>query len=289
MAVYKRNYKPYAGPLTPEWSRLFAIPRQAWSGLFKQRFLTIFYVICFFYPLGCAVAIYLNHNLSSFTQFIPIPMKNLFSVDGSFFLKYTNFQGVLAFILTALVGPGLVSPDLTNGALPLYFCRPFSRTEYVVGKLLVLAGLLSYITWIPGLFLYGLQGSLEGWDWFVQNAWLAWSTFVVSIVWILLLSMLALALSAWVRWKVVAGALMMVVFFMGAGIGATINNVMHTENGGYLDLGSNLERFATAMFAIDLPAEGLTLGDSLAALCVAVAICIFLLMSKVRAYEVVRS
>ena len=289
MAVYKRNYKPYTGPLTPEWSRLFAIPRQAWGGLFKQRFLTIFYVVCFFYPIGCAIAIYLNHNLSSFTQFIPLPVKTLFDVDGKFFLRYTNFQGVLAFILTALVGPGLVSPDLTNGALPLYFCRPFSRTEYVVGKLLVLAGLLSYITWIPGVLLYGLQGSLEGWDWFVHNAWLAWSTFVVSVVWILLLSMLALALSAWVRWKVVAGALMMVVFFMGAGIAATINNVMHTENGGFLDLGANLERVATAMFAIDLPTEGLTLADSLSALGAAVAICIFLLMRKVKAYEVVRS
>ena len=119
MAVYKRNYKAYTGPLTPEWTRLFAIPRQAWKGLFKQRFLTIFYVVCFFYPLGCAVAMYLNHNLSSFTSFIPIPMKTLFDVDGKFFLRYTNFQGVLAFILTALVGPGLVSPDLTNGALPL--------------------------------------------------------------------------------------------------------------------------------------------------------------------------
>ncbi len=288
MAVYKRNYKAYTGPLTPEWTRLFAIPRQAWKGLFKQRFLTIFYVVCFFYPLGCAVAIYLNHNLSSLASFIPIPMKTLFDVDGKFFLRYTNFQGVLAFILTALVGPGLVSPDLTNGALPLYFCRPFSRTEYVIGKLLVLAGLLSYITWIPGVMLYGLQGSLEGWDWFVANAWLAWSTFVVSMIWILLLSMLALALSAWVRWKIVAGALMLVVFFMGAGISATINNVMNTESGGYLDLGSNLERVATAMFAIDLPTEGLTLVDSLSALGAAIAICVLLLMRKVKAYEVVR-
>jgi ABC-type transport system involved in multi-copper enzyme maturation permease subunit len=51
-----------------------------------------------------------------------------------------------AFLLTAFVGPGLISPDLGNNALVLYFCRPFSRTEYVAGKLLVLVKLLSYIT-----------------------------------------------------------------------------------------------------------------------------------------------
>ena len=61
-----------------------------------------------------------------------------------------DVQGVLAFVLTAFTGPGLISPDIANGALPLYFCRPFSRAEYVLGKTSVLAILLSQITWIPG-------------------------------------------------------------------------------------------------------------------------------------------
>ena len=56
--------------------------------------------------------------------------------------------------LTAFVGPGLVSPDLANSALPLYFCRPFSRAEYVLGKCAVSVQLLSLITWVPGLILF---------------------------------------------------------------------------------------------------------------------------------------
>ena len=40
----------------------------------------------------------------------------------------------MAYLLTAFVGPSLVSPDVSNNAMPLYFCRPFSRTEYVIGK-----------------------------------------------------------------------------------------------------------------------------------------------------------
>jgi uncharacterized membrane protein HdeD (DUF308 family) len=47
-------------------------------------------------------------------------------------------------------------------------------------------------------------------------------------IWVLILSLLALALSAWVKWKPAAGALMFGVFFVAAGFGATINGVQRT-------------------------------------------------------------
>ena len=40
--------------------------------------------------------------------------------------------------------------------MPLYLARPFSRTEYVLGKASTLVILLSLLTWIPGLFLFGV-------------------------------------------------------------------------------------------------------------------------------------
>ena len=50
-------------------------------------------------------------------------------------------------------------------------------------------------------------------------------------VWILMLALLALALSAWVKWKPAAGALMFGVFFVAAGFGAVINAVQRTNWG----------------------------------------------------------
>ena len=50
-----------------------------------------------------------------------------------------------------------MSPDLRNNGLPLYLSRPFSRTEYVLGKMSVLLILLSAITWVPGLLLFLFQ------------------------------------------------------------------------------------------------------------------------------------
>jgi len=100
------------------------------------------------------MGIYLAHNLSFLERFGAA--SQIGRIDSRFFFVFISVQGTLAFVLTAFAGPGLISPDIANGALPLYFCRPFSRAEYVLGKASVLAILLSQITWIPGLVLFGV-------------------------------------------------------------------------------------------------------------------------------------
>ncbi len=147
----------------------------------------------------------------------------MLSIDNKFFFRFVSAQGVLAFLLTAFTGPGLISPDLANGALPLYFCRPFSRAEYVLGKASVLAILLSQITWVPGLVLFMVQASLAGASWTWDNLWIAGSLVISSLIWIAILSLLAMALSAWVKWRIVAGALLLAVMFFGAGFAQAVN------------------------------------------------------------------
>jgi ABC-2 type transport system permease protein len=177
------------------------------ANLFRSKFLTALFVLCFFYPLMCLLMIYLAHSVS-FLQADGC-CHRVVSIDNKFFYHFISVQGGFAFLLTAFAGPGLISPDLANGALPLYFCRPFSRAEYVLGKSSVLAILLSQITWVPGLILFVMQASLAGASWTWSNLWIAGSLFVSSLIWIAILSLLAMALSAWVKWRIVAGALLL--------------------------------------------------------------------------------
>ncbi len=179
MAVYRRNYKPYAGRLTPEWSRCLVLFRYSRRNLFRSKFLTGLFVVCFFYPLACLLMIYLAHS-ASFLQQLGLPA-GVLTIDNKFFFHFISVQGGFAFILTAFAGPGLISPDLANGALPLYFCRPFSRAEYVLGKSSVLAILLSQITWVPGLVLFAMQAGLAGASWTWSNLWIAGSLIVSSL------------------------------------------------------------------------------------------------------------
>ena len=52
MAVYKRTYTTYSGPLTPPRTRFLVLPRYSYERLFQSRFLTGFLVACFFFPLA---------------------------------------------------------------------------------------------------------------------------------------------------------------------------------------------------------------------------------------------
>jgi len=286
MAVYKRSYKGYAGPLTPGWSRFLILTRFSYARLFQSKFLLMFFASSFFYPMACAAFIYVSHNLSFLTAF-NIPASEYLDINGRFFYYFCNVQGATAYLLTAFVGPSLISPDLVNGALPLFFCRPFSRLEYVAGKLTVLVCLLSVITWVPGLILFAIQSSLAGWSWTGGHLWMAGSILAGLLVWCVVLSLIALALSAWVKWRVSAGALVLAVYFAGAGFGSAINAVMRTSNGSLIDLVQVVHTVWSNLFRYDAGLE-MSPASAWIVLGSACLICLWLLARRIRAFEVVK-
>jgi ABC-2 type transport system permease protein len=285
MAVYRRSYKPYSGTLTAEWSRFLVLFRYSRRNLFRSKFLTVFFVLCFFWPIASLAWIYVA-NSASFLAKLGL-RSELVSIDNKFFLLFMSVQGVLAFLLTAFAGPGLISPDLANGALPLYFCRPFSRTEYVLGKSSVLGILLSEITWIPGVVLFLIQASFAGATWTWDNLWIAGRVILSSLILIAILSLLAMALSAWVKWRIVAGALLLAVMFFGAGFAQAINTVLRINAGHFFDLVYLMATVWTNLFLVDND-RAISAGEAWIAILVYCLFCLWLLLRKVRAYEVVR-
>ncbi len=285
MAVYRRTYSSYAGTLTPAWSRSLVLFRYSRRSLFRSKFQTALFVACFFYPVLCLASIYLANNLA-FLQRIGAPSQIL-TIDNRFFFYFMNVQGTLAFVLTAFAGPGLISTDLANGALPLYFCRPFSRAEYVLGKASVLGILLSQITWVPGTILFIVQATLAGHGWAWDHLWILGSLVLCSLIWIAILSLLAMALSAWVKWRIVAGALLLAMLFFGAGFAQAINAVLRTDSGYFFSLAYLIMAVWNSLFRIDVERAIPAMQAWIAILCYC-AICLALLLKKVRAYEVVR-
>jgi len=286
MAVYRRTYTSYSGPLTPAWSRSLVLFRYSRRKLFQSKLQTALFVLCFFYPLACLLMIYAANNLSVLERLGGLG-SSFIKIDNKFFLSFIEVQGVLAFVLTAFTGPGLISPDLANGALPLYLCRPFSRAEYILGKASVLAIVLSQITWIPGLVLFAVQSSLAGAGWTWNHLWIAGSMVLSSLLWIIVLSLLAMALSAWVKWRIVAGALLLGVMFFGAGFAQAVNAVLRTQSGHFLNIVYLMGTVWTSLFRVDMEGS-ITPPEAWIALLIYCAICLMLLVRRVRAYEVVK-
>ena len=227
MAVYERTYKRYAGAMTPQWTRFLVLPRFVFQDVFKSKLFLIFFISSFVFPVLMGGVIYLRHNASFLEAFPDFNLDDLLAIDAAFFRRILLVQFLFGFLLALFVGPGLVSRDLANNGLPLYLSRPVSRAEYVLGKFSVLAILLSAITWLLGWALFALEGNFAGWKWMVENARIAAAIFLGSWIWIVTVSLLALALSAWVRWRPVATFLMLMVPLAGdffGGLTPTVAN-----------------------------------------------------------------
>ena len=306
MAVYEQTYKRYAGKLTPEWSRFLIIPRHAYESIFSSKLFTAFFVICFLPTLIEAIFIYLHHNVTALT-IMQASVRDLLPIDNSFFRFFTYVQGIFAFFLAVLIGPPLVARDLRNNALPLYLCRPFSRTEYVMGKMSVILILLSAVTWVPQLILFFFQSYLQGFAWFKANLWIGSAIFLANLVWILLLALLTQTISALVKWRVVASGLLLGLFIVPSAFAQIINLLFQTRWGSLISLSNLMISVTDGLFGLFSRVTGsIAIRDfddnvvreiiliepplwvSWGALFVVCAICLALLSWKVKAYEVVK-
>lgn len=305
MAVLERSYKRYEGTLSPEWSRFLIIPRHALRHIFRSKLFTGLYVVAFVPFLVFAILIYLRHNAEALA-IMNLNLVNVLPIDASFFQVFVMVQGWIGFILAILIGPQQVSRDLTNNALPLYLCRPFNRTEYVVGKMSIVILLLSTISWVPGLILFLLQSYLEGWSWFVSNIPIASAIFLGSLVWIVLLALLTQTISAWVKWRIAASAGLIGLFFIPSVFAAILNELLETHWGNIISPARLIQNVWSGLFGTFVrqvtEVRGMRAGRVLSsvvmtepplwaswvALFMICAFCLLLLSRKVKAYEVVK-
>lgn len=295
MSVFKRTYRPFTGTPTSRAARFGVLLRYSLADVWSSRITNVLFVGCMV-PLFITMAtIYVMNNdairmlLSASSG--PGSVPNIV-MNEKYFLVVLSVQCWLALALTAWIGPRLVSLDFSNNALPILLSHPISRIEYVLAKFTVLMGFLSAVTWIPMLFLFGFQAFMSTKPWAGEHIHIATGSFIGSVVWIVLLSLLALAVSSWVRWRIVATGMIFATTFVPAGMGGVFNAVMRTHWGNLVNipymifalwqrfLHVPLPRFSTEG---SLPTSAMLL--SLAVMCVG---CAMALNARVRAREVVR-
>lgn len=235
MAIYKRTYKAYRGPLTPAWSRFSVLSRYGLSTLFASRAFTAYTVLCGVPFLVWATFIYVVHN-SAVQSLLNVQFGKTPPINSGTFMTFMGVQAFLSFILAAWAAPPAISKDFANNAVQLYLSRPISRAEYLVGKVSSLAGLLSFTTWIPALVLWVVQAQLQGNGWGWENLWLAGAIIIAGLLWIAVISLLSMALAVWVRWRIAATALIVAIPLLLPGLGEAFNLVLRVSWGKLLSL-----------------------------------------------------
>jgi ABC-2 type transport system permease protein len=280
--------------------RFTILPRYSFQTVLESKLMITFFSFCFLPHLVALLLIYLKYNSGALSS-LNLGFLQLLKIDGSFFLGLFTAETYLSLFLVTFVGPGLVAPDLANNALPIYLSRPFSKREYIIGKLSVLLILTSLITWVPGLLLIAVQSNEAGLSWLGDNLRIPAGVLAGSFIWIVTISLIALALSAWVKMRPAAIFALFGIFFITGAFGRMANTILDLDPafGLVIDLNATMKTLWSWLF-IGQTTYGLTslrgrLSDSHVPAWVSPLALLFfcvlalgLLIKKIRACEVVR-
>jgi hypothetical protein len=174
------------------------------------------------------------------------------------FLRYP--QGFVMVLLVGSIAPGLIAKDVQSKAFLLYFSRPLTRVDYVLGKFFILAGYLSLITAVPALALYVLAVLLSPPELaVVGSTWdLPLRIVLASIVLTLPTVSLALAFSSLTRKTNYAGFAWFAVWFLGLIayliVSTSLENQAH-DHWSLLSLYHTLGKVQTAVFGLPLAVD----------------------------------
>jgi hypothetical protein len=136
------------------------------------------------------------------------------------------------------------------------------------------------------LLLFGMQAGMADGSWFSENWRLGAGILAGFAVWILLVSLVALASSAYVKLRVVAGGLVLGFFFVLGGASAIINAVLRSTWGSIFNPIWITRRLWYAMFGLEPPA-GPGVWSCVLALAAFILLFLLVLERKLRPVEVI--
>jgi ABC-2 type transport system permease protein len=266
MPILDQGYQHWSGKLAGHALRWLTITRQGVRAQLKNRWvlLTLFSALIPALVLAAFLTVWglFEQNSAILTPilffFQNLPDELRAGPKGyrtTFWtLAFTVFFEVQIFvcmILTALVGPDLISQDLRFNALPLYFSRPLRRIDYFLGKFGVIAAFLLTVTLVPAVLAYvvGLAFSLD--PMVVRDTWrVLVGSIAFSLVATLSAGLLMLAFSSLSRNSRHVASLWVGLWMVGGVASGSLQHSAYREWAPLLSYTTNLSRVRDAFFDV---------------------------------------
>jgi len=152
MDIREKGYSHWQGELKASRSNWLPIFFNGIKSVFKKKFAKVIFAFSgsTFVIFLLAVYVSTKPELKILSELV-----RLLKSDADLFKTFYS-NGFLTFMLVILSifsGADLISSDLKFKAFPLYFARPLSRTDYLLGKFSVILFYLLLFTLVPGILL----------------------------------------------------------------------------------------------------------------------------------------
>jgi len=167
MPIHEKGYRHYEGKRRGRLSRSLTIARCGISLGLKKRGLIAMVLLGVVPAFVLAVLVY---QASKPEDFAKLAGRFIYSSDEwrglvgdaptvpaiwqVIFSSFLIWQLIPVAVIVTYVGPDLISRDLRVRALQLYYSRPLTRTDYLLGKLMVVGVFVAMVTCVPAVLIY---------------------------------------------------------------------------------------------------------------------------------------
>ena len=284
-------YRPFEGSPLQHPLRPWVLALSAWKVGFKKKLpaLLLYGPVAIFAIISC-FRVYLGYVGLEILEGQALAGPMLQEVLGKGLDNVVNcLQGSMVFglLVVGWYGSGLIAEDARLGANLLIFSRPITRSHYILGKLLAVAGFGSLATVLPTLVICVMAGFASP-EWaFLKEEWLSILTAVVySLFLVASLSLFILAISSLCKRKSYALNASIGLILLTGAVGGVLEELLGDERFELLAVMTNFDRLANWMILGEAARGPGILASTMVIFALWVA-SLFILAHRVRKLEVV--
>ncbi len=290
MTIREKGYTHWDGEFKDTRFRWGPISRHAIKQSFRRKFFKFLFFSTLVPALFTLTMIYVSERLGDFAFLTSdTDALSFFEVNPVFFMRY--FSEWLLFMIVLLLvfcGAGLIADDLKYNSLQLYFSRPITKKDYVLGKASVIVFFLSLITVVPGLVFVVMKLLFAGSFQFLrQFPWLPFSVVAYSAFIILFFTFYTLLLSSLNKNRRYVAVLIFGLYMFTDILFGIFHGIFRNPYFALLSIKNNLKQVGAALFGQE-PQYDIPWVLSLLILAAFCTFSAFVLNKKIRGVEVVK-
>ena len=241
--IHDQTYRRYQGTRHPPGRAWMVIARDGIRSMLSRKLFLAVLLIAWIPFVVRVVQIYI-------VTAYPVAGE-VFAVSTSTFHEFIGQQTSFIFFVTVYVGSSLIAADRRANALQIYLSKPLMRTEYIAGKVAILASFLLFITLLPALLLVIMQALFAGsLSFLTSNLFLLPAIVMSTLVQVIVASFTMLALSSLSKsTRYVAIMYAGTVFFTEAVYGV-LYAITNSSRVAWVSVGGNIENVTDVMFRL---------------------------------------
>lgn len=288
MPIYDQTYRTFDGEVQRHF-RWWPIVQQETRILFNYRSFVVLIILgmALFFLRVMQVVIYdtIRNNPNSPLAAVAQNVAML-EVNNQMFFDFIRMQAPIVFLLCIYAGSGMICDDFKNNLMEVYFSKPLSWIDYVLGKSMTLMLLGFGMTTFPALILVLLHNILDpGWDTLRATYALPWDIVVFSCVLVVPIAFGILASSTLFGSQRFSGIAVFIVVFGDVALAGLLAELLHKQNAMIVGIPFAINRVGESLFGVRRMVYDSHWSWSFLAVATVAALCVAIVCRKVRRAE----